>query len=114
MILTIVELGPIGLLLLAAFLGPLVLRRGWGPEALTVQAALASLLMQALFVDMFANRKQVWLVIGLAAGLAYLARRGGAAVDDRPRDVTSAGATPVSATALARPPDDPRVVAPLP
>ena len=52
-ILTIVELGPIGLLLLAAFLGPLVLRRGWGPEALTVQAALAALLIQALFVDMF-------------------------------------------------------------
>lgn len=94
-ILTIVELGPIGLLLLAAFLGPLVLRRGWGPMALTIQAVLAALLVQALFVDMFSNRKPVWLVIGLAVGLAYLARRGGAAVDDdRRRGVTSAGATP--------------------
>ena len=113
-ILTIVELGPIGLLLLAAFLGQLVLRRGWGPEALTVQAALAALLIEALFVDMFANRKHVWLVIGIAAGLAYLVRRGGAAVDDSPRGVTPAGATPMSAAALARPPDGPRVVAPLP
>jgi len=111
---TIVELGPIGLLLLAAFLGPLVLRRGWGPEAVTVQAALVSLLISALFVDMFFTRKQVWLIIGFAAGLAYLSRRGGAAVDDRPRDVTSAGATPVSATALARPSGGPRVAAPPP
>jgi O-antigen ligase len=113
-ILTIVELGPIGLLVLAAFLGPLVLRRGWGPEALTVQAALAALLVQALFVDMFSNRKPVWLVIGFAAGLAYLARRGGAAVNDRQRDVTSAAATPVSAAALARPPGGPRAAPPLP
>jgi O-antigen ligase len=90
-IMTIVELGPIGLLLLAAFLGPLVRRRGWGPEALTVQATLAALLVQALFVDMLYNRKPLWLVIGFAAGLAFLARRGGAEVDDDPRDVTSAG-----------------------
>ncbi len=93
-IMTIVELGPIGLLLLAAFLGPLVRRRGLGPEALAVQAALAALLVQALFVDMLYNRKPLWLVIGFAAGLAFLARRGGAAVDDHPRDVTSAGAPP--------------------
>jgi len=112
-IMTIVELGPIGLLLLAAFLGPLVRRRGWGPEALTVQATLAALLVQALFVDMLYNRKQVWFVIGLAAGLAYVARRGGAAVD-RPRVVTSAGATPVSSNALAPPSGGPRVAAPPP
>ena len=110
---TIVVLGPIGLLLLALFLGPLLLRRGWGPEAATVQAALASLLTLALFLDILSNRKQVWLVIGFAAGLAYLARRGGAAVDERPRDAAPAGATPVSAPAPARPPGDPRVAAPL-
>lgn len=90
-ILTIVELGPIGLLLLAAFLSPLVLRRGWGPEALTVQAALAALLIQALFVDMFSNRKPVWLVIGIAAGLAYLARRDRATLDDRRQDAAPGG-----------------------
>ena len=72
---TVVELGPIGLMLLALFLGPLVLRRGWGPDAAVVQAALASLLATALFLDILSNRKQVWLVIGIAAGLAYLARR---------------------------------------
>jgi exopolysaccharide production protein ExoQ len=90
-ILTIVELGPIGLLLLAAFVGPLALRRGWGPEALTVQAALAALLIQALLVDMFTNRKPVWLVIGFAAGLAYLARRDRATLDDRRQDAASDG-----------------------
>ena len=71
---TAVELGPIGLVLLAGFLGPLVLRRGWGPDAATIQAALASLLVVALFLDVLGNRKQVWLIIGLAAGLGYLAR----------------------------------------
>lgn len=72
---TLVELGPIGLLLLALFLVPLVLRRGWGPDAATVQAALASLFTLALFLDIVGSRKQVWLFIGLAAGLGYLARR---------------------------------------
>jgi O-antigen ligase len=72
---TLIELGPIGLVLLALFLLPLVLQRGWGPDAATVQAALASLLILALFLDILANRKQVWLVIGLAAGLAYVRRK---------------------------------------
>ena len=72
---TAIELGPIGLLLLALFLGPLLLRRGPGLDAAAVQIALASLLTQALFLDIITNRKQVWLVIGLAAGLAFLARR---------------------------------------
>ncbi len=72
---TLIELGPIGLLLVGLFLGPLVFQRGWGPDAATIQAALASLLTLALFLDVLANRKQVWLVIGLAAGLAVLARR---------------------------------------
>ncbi len=72
---TLVELGPIGLLLLGLFLGPLILRRGWGAEAAVIQAALASLLATSLFLDILSNRKQVWLIIGTAAGLAYLARR---------------------------------------
>ena len=71
---TVAELGPIGLLLLALFLLPLVLRRGWGPDAAMVQAALAALLLAALFVDVLSDRKQVWLLIGLAAGLAMLRR----------------------------------------
>ena len=79
---TVIELGPIGLVLLALFLGPLVLRRGWGPNAAPIQAALASLLTVALFLDVLSNRKQVWLVIGLAAGLAYLARGQSRSVDD--------------------------------
>ncbi len=69
------ELGIVGLILLALFIVPLVLRRGWGPDGLVVQAILASLMIDALFLDILSNRKQVWIVIGLAAGLAYLAKR---------------------------------------
>ena len=72
---TLIELGAIGLVLLALFLLPLLLRRGFGPDAATVRAMLASLCTLALFLDIFSNRKQVWLVIGLAAGLAYLRQR---------------------------------------
>jgi O-antigen ligase len=91
---TLVELGPIGLALLALLILPLVVRRGWGPEAATVQAALASLCVAALFLDIFGNRKQVWLLIGLAAGLAYLRRwsAGAAERGERPDSpVTSSG-----------------------
>jgi O-antigen ligase len=72
---TLAELGPVGLVLLVLFLLPLVISRGWGPEAGTVRAALASLLVLALTVDIVGNRKQVWLMIGLVAGLQYVARR---------------------------------------
>jgi O-antigen ligase len=71
---TLGELGLVGLLLLGVFLGPLLIRRGWGSEAAAVQAALASLLVLALFLDIL-NRKQLWLLIGIACGLAYIARR---------------------------------------
>ena len=71
---TAAELGAIGVALLALFVLPLVVRRGWGPDALLVQAILASLLIDALFIDIFGYRKQVWIAIGLACGLAYLAR----------------------------------------
>jgi len=67
------ELGLVGLIILALFLLPLVLRRGWGAEASVVQEILASLMISALFLDVLSNRKQVWLAIGLAAGLAYRA-----------------------------------------
>jgi len=70
---TLGELGLIGLFLLTAFLLPLVLRRGWGPDAAVVQASLASLVATALFLDVL-NRKQVWLLVGIACGLSYLAR----------------------------------------
>ena len=72
---TLIELGPIGLLLLALFLGPLVLRRGWGRDAAAVQAALASLLAAGLFLDVLSSPKQVWLMVGLAAGLSFVSRQ---------------------------------------
>jgi len=77
---TLGELGLIGFILLALFVLPLVLRRGWGPEAPAVQAALASLMTAGLFLDVISNRKQVWLVLGLAVGLAYLRSRNGVPV----------------------------------
>jgi O-antigen ligase len=118
-ILTLVELGPIGLVLLAAFLGPLVLRRGWGSEAVTIQASVAALLTQALFVDMLSNRKPIWLMIGFAAGLAYVARRERAWAHD-PLDVVGAGdarAAPLPGPhpfARGQPPRDPPAVARFP
>ena len=67
------ELGIVGLVLLALFIVPLVVRRGWGPDGLLVQAILASLMIDAIFLDILSNRKQVWVAIGMASGLAYLA-----------------------------------------
>jgi O-antigen ligase len=71
---TAAELGVVGLVLLIGFLGPLLVRRGWGPDAATVQASLIGLMTAALFLDMLSVSKNVWLVIALAAGLSYLAR----------------------------------------
>jgi O-antigen ligase len=68
------ELGLVGVILLALFIGPLVVRRGWGPDGLMIQAMLAALMIDALFIDILGNRKQVWMIIGMASGLAYLAR----------------------------------------
>ena len=82
------ELGIIGLILLAAFIGPLIFRRGWGPEAEVIQAAIASIFVLALFLDVM-FMKQVWLFIGIGCGLAYLARTGG------PRARQGSGFTPL-------------------
>lgn len=101
---TLVELGPLGLTLLALFLGPLVIRRGWGPDGAVVQAALASLVTMALFLDIFGNRKQVWLVIGIAAGLAFLARRVRSA-SQAPVEADTGAGSPLGAGAAARPTD---------
>jgi O-antigen ligase len=81
---TLGELGTIGLVFLALFLVPLLVRTGWGPDAAVVQAMLASLASAALFLDLL-NRKEIWLVLGVAGGLAYLARPSpaGAAKDGR-------------------------------
>ncbi len=67
------ELGLIGLIMLALFLVPLAVRRGWGMDGSVVQEVLLSLMVSALFLDVLSNRKQVWLAIGMAAGLAYRA-----------------------------------------
>jgi exopolysaccharide production protein ExoQ len=72
---TVGELGIVGIALLALFVLPLALRRGWGPDAAVVQAIVLSLMIDALFIDILGNRKQVWIAIGMAAGLAYLRQR---------------------------------------
>ena len=96
---TLIELGVIGLVLLALFLLPLLLRRGSGPDAAVVRAMLASLCTLALFLDIFSNRKQVWLVIGLAAGLAYLRQRSERAL--------ASGARPQSSEGVGHPEENP-------
>jgi O-antigen ligase len=88
---TLGELGVIGLILLAAFLGPMLLRPGWGSYGSVVQAILASIIVSALFLDVLSNRKQVWLIIGLAAGLTYLRRPG--ARQGPPTHADASGAT---------------------
>ena len=104
---TLIELGPIGLLLLALFLGPLVLRRGWGPDAATVRAALASLLTAGLFLDILSSPKQVWLVIGLAAGLTSIAWRNGrtALLDGNPATPAADAGLTADPSAYGRRPD---------
>lgn len=70
---TIGELGVIGFAFLCLLILPLLFRPGWGVDGVAVQAALASLVMSALFLDII-NRKQFWLIVGIACGLAYVAR----------------------------------------
>jgi O-antigen ligase len=72
---TLGELGLVGFALLAAFLLPLIVRPGWGPDGPMMQAALASVVFAALFLDLL-GRKEAWLLIGLTCGLRYLATRG--------------------------------------
>ena len=81
---TLGELGLVGFILLALFLFPLLAHRGWGSEAAVVQAGLASLMTAALFLDVLSNRKQVWLLLGIAGGLEYLRRHDGASLAERP------------------------------
>ena len=90
-------------MLLALFIIPLVARRGWGPDGLVVQAILASLMVDALFLDILGNRKQVWVAIGLAAGLAYLAKRAGQRGEVAPTDAATRPRTAAPATADAPP-----------
>ncbi len=78
------------------FLGPLLLRRGWGPDGTVVHAALVSLMFSALFLDVLSNRKQVWLVIGLAAGLAYLRRHHDGRQDDPAQAAPKASGSPAT------------------
>jgi hypothetical protein len=68
------ELGLLGLLLLAWLTMDLLLRPGIAPWASLVQGIVLAVLIQALFLDVL-DRKQVWLVIGLAFGLEFARRR---------------------------------------
>lgn len=87
---TLAELGIVGAILLAVYLLPLLYRRGWGQDAAMIRAALASVLIAGLFLDVL-NRKQVWLLIGIAAGLVYLSsRRRDADAPTRPDGETGA------------------------
>jgi O-antigen ligase len=71
---TLAELGPVGLALLAVFLIPLIARAGWGPEGPVVQAVVVSLVTTSFFLDIL-NRKQFWLFLAIACGLALLRSR---------------------------------------
>lgn len=98
---TLGELGVVGLVLLALFIIPLIVRRGWGPDGLLIQAIVASLMIDALFLDVLSNRKQVWVAIGMAAGLAYLAKRARRRGEVTPAETGAPGRTGAPATAGA-------------
>lgn len=101
---TLGELGLVGFILLALFIAPLLLRRGWGAEAAAIQAALASVIVAALFLDVISNRKQVWLLFGIAAGLAYLGRDNVSATRKRTvrGETTGQSSRPASSLSTAR------------
>ena len=71
---TLAELGAAGLLILGTLLLQLIRRRPYGDYGQAVRAMLIGLMISALFLDVL-NRKQVWLVIGIAAGLTFLRAR---------------------------------------
>ena len=103
------ELGLLGLVLLGLFILPLAIRRGWGPDAAVVQAILLSLMIDALFLDILGNRKQVWIAIGMAAGLAYLRQRaqrpirGHAAAGPAPMDDNGPASDPMDRARIPGP-----------
>jgi O-antigen ligase len=68
---TLTELGVVGAGLLAAFVLATLLRPSAEGGA-ALKAALLALLVQSFLLDVF-NRKQVWLVIAIALGLAWRA-----------------------------------------
>jgi O-antigen ligase len=90
------ELGVVGAICLLLFIGPLLVRRGWGPNGPAIQAMLAAMMTAALFIDVL-NRKQVWLVLGIAAGLAYLRHH-------EPKPAESESAPPAVAIRVTAPP----------
>lgn len=101
------ELGIVGVSLLALFIVPLVIRPGWGPDGRLIQAIVVALMIDAFFIDIVDNKKQVWVIFGMASGLAYLAREAKSRASHAPRsDVWDlAGATPGTAsTQELRPP----------
>ena len=71
---TLGELGIVGLAALAAFILPLSRAASTSSAALTLQAGLASLLIAGMFLDLD-RRKELWLLLGLAAGLHAAAKR---------------------------------------
>lgn len=71
---TLAELGAAGLLILGTLVLQLLRQRPYGEYGQAVRAMLTAMMISALFLDVL-NRKQVWLLIGIAAGLAFLQAR---------------------------------------
>jgi O-antigen ligase len=70
---TLVELGVVGVVCLAGFLWHVLRPRDAGEMAHMARLAVMAILIQALFLDVL-GRKQVWLFIAIAIGLAAAAR----------------------------------------
>ncbi len=69
---TLVELGIVGLVLLAPFIGTVIFARGRGMTWNVLHGSVVAIMAQALFLDVL-NRKHVWLLLGLALGMMWRA-----------------------------------------
>jgi O-Antigen ligase. len=90
---TAAELGVIGIVLLGLFLWRVLSARSGLGLSNFVRAALVAILAQAMLLDLL-NRKQLWLVLGMAVGLAAVARvqEAGAKAPRLPPDIRPASA----------------------
>lgn len=101
---TLSELGIVGATFLALFLLMTLLRSGSSADGGAIRTILLALFAQSLFLDVF-NRKQVWLVIAIALGLAWHAVRERRRAREREEEESYDRVEQIRRTWIAEPPD---------
>lgn len=108
---TLVELGILGLGCLVAFVWHVLRPRPAGELAEVARLAVMAMLIQALFLDIL-GRKQLWLFVALAVGLAATQLPGRGPADPEPDPDADSGGSPLIGPVLigvgaATPPEPP-------